>query len=992
MRRIQRSSLNPYLPFALKKGSFPQTIFLFPAAFYLMMLRPVPVLRFLTSALLLAATFLPGTTQAVDAIPLPQENSDIAADPAVKWGILENGLRYVLLPNAEPPNRVSMRLFVDAGSLMENDDQQGLAHFLEHMAFNGTKNFPAGEMVEYFQRLGMGFGNHTNAHTSFNETVYKLELPTSEVPMMDEGLKLLRDYADGMLLLPDEIDGERGIILSEKRTRDSVDWRTFVEQIKFALPDQLLAKRMPIGTEEVITGAPRERFVEFYENWYTPNRMAVIVVGDIKVEEIEKLISNHFADMAVRERRPAPPMGQMSKRGFATHYHHEKEAGQTSVSIESLKPRIDPPDNSERRLYDLQLMIASQIVNRRLERIAKAEDSPISSANMHAGDFYDLGFALTNSIEADCKPENWQKALSLIEQELRQAIQFGFTESELTEVKANISQMYEESAKQMATRQSKSLADQIASRLGSRRIFTSPAEDLPRVTAALKEVTVESCREHLAGLWETANETLVLVSGNAVIEDPIAAITSAYQASQAVAVKAPEEKTVAEFAYDTLPEPGKVANRTEVEDLAVTQLTFANNVHVNLKVTDFEDDVVYVKARIGAGLITEKIPGLSFLLGSIFTNGGLEAHNHDDLQALFAGKSVDVNFGIDDDAFTLAGQTSPDFLADQLTLMRAYVTNPGFREESLTEFRRALDSIYQQLDRTPGGFAQDAVAEFLHSGDTRFGYPPRKAVEALTIDQAKEWLLPDLASGYCELTLVGDFDKTAAIELLAKTFGNLPERAVKKPDYTAERIVKFPAAGSREFLFDSVIPKGMAVVQWPTLDIFQIEKTRRLGMLSAILDDRLRVKIREELGDAYSPFAHNLPSDTWTDYGYLFASVTVDPAQSTPVIKVITEIAKDLATGKRITADELDRAKKPQVTSIEEMRRTNRYWLSSVLESSQEYPERLAWSRTFVDDYKNITVEDVNALAAEFLKESTQVSVVIKPDPSAKSEDSAGKE
>ena len=941
-----------------------------------MMLRTV-------SLLCLFATGLPRLLTAADAIPLPQEGSDIPADPAVKWGVLKNGLRYAILPNTEPPNRVSMRLFVDAGSLMENDDQQGLAHFLEHMAFNGTKNFPPGEMVEYFQRLGMGFGNHTNAHTSFNETVYKLELPKTDAAMLDEGMKLLRDYADGMLLLPDEIDDERGIILSEKRTRDSVSWRTFVEQIKFAFPGQSISSRMPIGTDEVISSAPRERFVEFYENWYTPNRMAVIVVGDVEVAAIEKLVSTHFASMAVREKRATPPMGEMSKRTFASHYHHEVEAGETSVSIEVLKPRVDPPDNGERRLFDLNLMIASQMIDRRLERIAKADDAPISGASMSAGDFFDLGFALYSSIEADCKAENWEKAIAVIEQELRRAIEHGFTASELAEARANIQRMYEDAAKQMGTRQSRELADQIAGRLGSRRIFTSPADDLPRVTASLEAITLESCREHLAGLWGSANETLVLVSGNAVIADPLPTIEAAYKGSQAIAVTAPENKAVGEFAYGKLPEPGKVAERKEVDDLAITQLRFENNVRVNLKVTDFEDETVYVKARIGSGLITEKVAGLSFLLGSTFTNGGLEAHSQDDLQALFAGKSVEVNFSVDDDAFTLAGQTTPAGLDDQLKLMRAYVTNPGFREEAVTEFKRALDYLYQQLERTPGGFAQDEVAQFLHSGDARFGYPPRPAVESLTTAQAKEWIMPELAGGYCEITIVGSFDKEAAIAQLAATFGNLAERAAKKPDYTAERLVKFPAGTTKEFLFDSEIPKAMAVVQWPTIDIFDIEKTRRLGMLSAIIDDRLRVKIREELGDAYSPFAHNLPSDTWTHYGYLFASVTIDPAQAGPVTEVVTEIAKDLATGNSITADELERAKKPQVTSIEEMRRTNRYWMSSVMESSQEYPARLDWSRSFVDDYQNITVDEVNALAAEFLKSDKQVNVIIKPAPVA---------
>ncbi|MDA7921668.1 insulinase family protein [Verrucomicrobiales bacterium] len=933
-------------------------------------------------ALLLTCFCHPAFSQekpASNPIPLPHETSDIPHDKSVTWGLLDNGLRYAILPNEEPPNRVSMRLFVDAGSLMEADNQQGLAHFLEHMAFNGTTNFPAGEMVEYFQRLGMGFGNHTNAHTSFNETVYKLELPNSEAKMLDEGMTLIRDYADGMKLLPDEIDDERGIILSEKRTRDSVGWRTFVDQMKFAFPNLRVSSRMPIGTEEVISNAPRERFVEFYENWYTANRMAVIIVGDVKTDDMEALIKKHFGDMATREKRPTPEMGELASRGFATNYHYEKEAGEASVSIEALTPRINPPDNSERRLQDLQLMIASQIVNRRLDRIAKQEDSPISSANMHVGDFFDLGFSLYSSIDADCKPENWEKSVALIEQELRKALEFGFTAGEFKEVTANIMQMYEDAAKQMGTRQSKDLANQLVSRLGQRRIFTSPADDLPRITETLNSISADSCKAELKNLWSTANETLVLLSGNAVVEDAEAAIEAAYNESLKTEVSPPEDKTVDKFAYSELPEAGKIKDRKETEDLEVTQIHFNNNVRANLKVTDYEDEKIYVKARIGAGRLTEPTPGLAYFLDSIFTAGGLEAHSQDDLQQLFAGESVGVGFGVDDDAFTFTGQTTPEDLRKELELMRAFITNPGFREEAATEFKRGLDYVFQQLERTPGGFAQDEVAKFLHSGDERFGFPDRSVIEALTIEQAKAWLMPDLSGGYLEISIVGDIDKEEAINQLAATFGNLDTRAEKKPPYQKERVVAFPGAATKEFLFDSEIPKAMAVTHWPTVSIYDIKKTRRIGMLGAVLDDRLRVKIREELGDAYSPFAHNFPSDTWTDYGYLFASVTVDPSQTESVTKVITEIADTLAKGDAITADELERAKKPQVTSIEEMRRTNRYWLGSVLEASQEYPERLDWSRSFVDDYKNITVEEVNALATEFLKSDQQVSVAIKP-------------
>ncbi|MEM7603091.1 MAG: insulinase family protein, partial [Verrucomicrobiota bacterium] len=671
------------------------------------------------------------------------------------------------------------------------------------------------EMVEYFQRLGMGFGNHTNAHTSFNETVYKLELPNTETEIIDEGMKLLRDYADGMLLLPDEIEDERGIILSEKRDRDSVGWRTFVEQIKFAIPDIRVSKRMPIGIEEVITSAPRERFIEFYENWYTPNRMAIIVVGDIEVAAVEEIISKYFEDLPAREKRPSPEMGSLSSRGLATHFHHEEEAGETSVSIETTIPRVNPPDNQERRELDLKLMLASRMMDRRLERISKGENSPFSSANMHAGDFYDLGFALYSSISADCKPENWEPSLKLIEQELRRALEFGFTEGEFNESKAVINRMYEDAAKQMGTRKSRDLANQIARRIGTRRIFTSPADDLLRIQDALESITIASCHEALLNLWDEASETLIYVSGNAVIDDAGAAIAAAYETSQEIAVSAPEAQEVSEFAYSDLPDPGAVAEENQIEDISVTQLKFENNVRVNLKVTDFEDETVHVKARFGSGLLTEPKPGLSFLLSSIFTKGGLEAHSEDELKQIFAGESVNVGFGVDDDAFTLSGKTNPEDLTTQLTMMRAYFTNPGFREEATTEFMRALDYIYQQLERTPGGFAQDEVALFLHGGDERFGYPPRAQVESLTTEDAKSWIAPALSGGYLEISIVGSFDKAAATESLAATFGNLPERANAKPDYVEERLVEFPASTEKLFEFNSEIPKGMAVVHWP---------------------------------------------------------------------------------------------------------------------------------------------------------------------------------
>ncbi len=923
------------------------------------------------------------TTEVMSPVPVAHESSDIPVDPKIVWGVLENGMRYAILPNPEPPGRLSLRLHVDAGSLMEKENQRGLAHFLEHMAFNGTTHFEPGEMVQYFQRLGMGFGNHTNAHVSFNETVYKLELPNAEEKTLDESFKLLRDYADGMRLLPEEIEQERGIILSEKRSRDSVGWRTFVEQIRFAFPEHLISTRMPIGIEEVIENAPRERFVEFYRDWYTPNRMVLIAVGDTEVETIQTMIDSYFGDLPGRKKTPLPDLGHPSNRGFATHYHHEDEAGETSVSIESYSPPSGEGDTWSTRSTSLRRNLATLMLNRRLERIAREETSPISSGSVHAGDLYDLGFATYASMDADCKPENWEAALSLIEQELRRSLEHGFTEAELAEAAANTLNFFEDAADQADTRISRDLADALSRAVGNRQVFSHPRAELEWASSELQSITAAQVLEAWRELWSEQAETVVFVSGNVEIEDAGSTIASVYRESGSVAVAAPEIRETAAFAYSDLPDPGEIIERKEIEDLGVTQIRFGNQVRMNLKVTDFEKDTVHVRIRIGAGLVVEpkEKPGLSTFVSNTFSGGGLEAHSEDELKRIFAGKTVGGRLTVTDDAFTLSGTTTPDDLGDQLALMRAYVTAPGFREEAATEFRRRLDSYYQQLERTAQGVSQDEGAHHLHGGDPRFGYPDRPVLESRTMEEAREWLSPHLETAYLELTLVGDFDKEAAIETAARTFGNLPPRDETKPAFTEERKVSFPEGGEIEFTFPSEIPKALTLVYWPTTDMFDIEKSRRLGILGAVIDDRLRVKVREELGDAYSPFAHHIPSDTWKDYGYLMAAITVDPEQIDSVAKVVGEIGAELASGDSVTPDELDRAKKPIISSIEEMRRTNRYWMGSVLESSQEYPQRLDWARSFVEDYRSITLEEVNSLAKKYLDGDDSVTIKIRPVP-----------
>ena len=472
-----------------------------------------------------------------------------------------------------------------------------------------------------------------------------------------------------------------------------------------------------------------------------------------------------------------------------------------------------------------------------------------------------------------------------------------------------------------------------------------------------------------------------MVTGNLELENANDTILAAFNESQAIAVEPPAVIEDKAFAYSELPESGKITEKNVIEDLEVTQLTLENGVRVNLKVTDFEDETIYVKARFGGGRMVEPKDkaGLAFFASNVFSDGGLGAHDIDQIRRLYAGVTASVRFGVEDDSFALSGKTNSDDLHQQLLLMRAYFTDPGYRPEAATLFRRGLDQIYQQINRTPQGVMQSGVSRFLHSEDPRFGFPVKADMEKLTEQDVQAWLEKPLASDYLELTIVGDFDMEKMMAEVLATFGNLSKRDAEKASYDKERIVAFPrGADGQVFDVETAIPKAMPLVYWPTVDIWDIKRTRRLSVLALVLDDRLRKKVREELGDAYSPFAHNLPSDAFKNYGYMFASVTAKPDQAEMLIDVVKEIGIGLSKGS-ITEDELERAKKPQINKIEEYRRTNRYWMNSVLQSSQEYPERLDWARNFILDYQAIQLDEVNELAKKYLTGDKALTVLIKP-------------
>lgn len=915
-------------------------------------------------------------------LPFPQAESDLKPDPAAVFGTLPNGLRYVIRPNAMPKDRVSLRLVVAAGSLEEKKDQQGLAHFLEHMAFNGSTHFAPGTLVELLQRMGMSFGADTNASTGFDRTIFQLELPDTKPATIAEGLQIFGDYAGHLLLRPQDMNKERGIILSEKRTRDSIGYRTIVAQLGFMLRGSRIPERWPIGKTAIIEHAQRPQLLDFYNTWYRPRLISVVVVGDIDPAAVRKQIVATFSPLAPRApARPKPSLGHLDlahDKGVLVFHHAEAEAPDTTVTIGTVRRYHHEPDTAANRLKYLPRTLADAMINQRLSILAKKKGAPFTDGSADADEAFD--FYHETSMSLTCRGRQWAAALAVADHELRRALEYGFQPAELRQVVADFRNGLEQAAKSAPTRFSPSIAGEIADSLVDRNVYTSPAQDLALFGPALERVTPAECLAALREAWK-APDQLVMVTGNAAIPgNDLAAIRAVYEKAHAVAVSAPPKITSDTWAYTNFGPPGRVVKRKYIKDLGITLVQFANGVRLNIKKTDFEANRIRLNLRVGNGELTEprNEPGLAAYTNQTFVAGGLGKASEDDLERILAGHTVGASFGVGGDAFVSQGMTNRQDLLLELQLMTARITDPGYRPEAARVARKAIDQLYLSLEHTLSGPFTLDVARLLASGDPRFGLPSKQVMLQRNLAEEKAWLTPELAHGYIELAIVGDLNVDQTIEAVARTLGALPPRDPRR-HLRKLRQVKFPSTPiARSYAIPTKIPKGIVAIYWPTTDGLRIHRTRRLTLLGLVLSDRLRVKVREQLGDAYSPNAGNDPSDTYPGYGYMLADVIVAPPKAQVVANAVVDLGKELAA-KGVTADELERAKLPVLTSLRESARTNQYWLDAVLNRAQERPQQLEWARTRYSDIKSITTADLDALAKKYLEPNRASRVIVIP-------------
>lgn len=905
------------------------------------------------------------------------DKSNIAPDATVRFGVLPNGMKYAVMRNATPLHSASVRLRFDVGRTAEADDQQGLAHFIEHMAFNGSTRIPEGEMIKLLERNGLAFGADTNASTDFSETIYKLDLPQVNDAIVDTSLLLMRETASELLFDKAAIDRERGIILSEDRVRNTFGRRKLVDQFKFLFPGTPIANRIT-GLEAVVRGAPPERLRDLYDRFYTPERATLVVVGDIDPAVIEAKIVTKFGDWRGKKRHDGDPVaGTVNpKRGFSIGTFVDPDVP-TSIEIAALKPFQKRTDTVQKRKDDLITGLANTMLNRRLARIARSADSPFASADASSASLYSTAEIAEISVTA--KDRDWKRALAAGEQELRRALQHGFTEAELREQLSNYRTALKNAVTQASTRQSAGLANGLIANVENESVFSDPQSALSRFELIEKSISASEVTAKFREIWQ-GTQPLIYVSHNSPIMDAEKSIVRQWADSTAVAVLPYAASENKQFAHTNFGPAGTVAGDKRITDFDIRSIRFSNNVMLNLKKTDFEKGRVRISLRLGGGLLElpKNYAGQSLFMSSFFGAGGTAAHSADELQSILAGKAVSGGISVGTDAFEAYKSTTPDDLELQLQLLTAFIVAPGFRTEAEAQWRAAVDVFIPQLESNPQGVAQRDVGRILASGDERFGIPTAETLKARSFSELKPMIEKSFASGPLEIAIVGDIDEAAAIALVAKTFGALPVRAATRPDYGKKERVRFPASAAPVTLRHGGKPnQGLVQVHWPTTDDKDAKLEATLDVLSEVMGLMMLEELREKLGATYSPNASSFMSGSFKGYGFFSATSSTEPQTMDTVFTSIDKIAASL--GKvPVSEDMLKRARAPMLERLMRRKRENGYWLG-IADEAQTDLKGLDDVRKMQSQLESITVRDLRMAAKKYLLPKTALRIRIEP-------------
>lgn len=852
-------------------------------------------------------------------------------DSAVKTGKLPNGITYFIRENKRPANRVAMRLAVNAAAIQEDDNQRGLAHFIEHMAFNGSEHFKPGELVSFLESIGARFGPHVNASTSFDETVYMLEIPTDRPGYVDRGMTVLQDFAAGISFLPEEVEKERGVVLEEWRGRLGAGSRLTDKQLPVIFQGSRYAERLPIGVPDILRTAPRERLLSFYQKWYRPDRMAVVIVGDLPVAEAEKLVVSHFSGIpaakgSVAEVDARVPPHKDTLINMAT----DPEAQGWSVSVE-YKHQADQDETVRGYRKSLAENLVSQMFSLRLSDLSRRPNAPFIGAQAGTSS---IGRALDLfEIEAVVPEGKITEGLGALMTEAKRVQQYGFSNEELARAKAALLAGYERAYRERDTTESASYASEYVRHFLAREPIPGMEVEYRIAATYLPTITNQEITALTKELITEENRVVLGVAPEK--KDAPVPTADTMRAALARAAAAPVEPwtdpTTNRALVEKPPTPGKVTGRRTIPEIGATVLTLSNGVDVWLKPTDFKNDQILFSAYApgGTSLVPEKDYKSASLATAMVGVGGMGGLNPIELSKLLAGKIAQVSPSIGDYTQGVNGSSTPKDLETALQLDYLVFTAPNMTAETFDLLKRRLAASLQNRDQNPRVLFGEKAEQVNTSNHYSASPLKPEDVNTLSLDTMKSFYASRFSNA-ADFTFffVGAFTENDITPLLEKWVASLPSTGTRS-SAAKDMGVKFPAAVVKEEVKKGKEPASQTLLSFfadPGFDEFEMHRLRAAG---AVLDIRLREILREELGGTYGVSVGFSNSPPLKGYGMNQIQFGSAPENVDKLVNAALKEIERLKT-EGPGADDVAKVKELERRDLETNAKQNSYWLGSM--------------------------------------------------------------
>lgn len=943
------------------------------------------------AALLALAGVPAGAQQAVSTgahdVPL---TAPVPVDPRITVGTLPNGMRYYIRKNTQPAGRAELRLAVKAGSILEDDDQLGLAHFVEHMAFNGTEHFPKQDVVAFLQSTGMRFGAHINANTSFDQTIYLLQIPTDKPEVIDRSLLILEDWARAVSFEPEEIDKERGVILEEWRTGLGAGSRMLEQQLPVLLKGSRYAERMPIGKPDILRTFSYDRLKKFYTDWYRPDLMAVIVVGDFDPAVVEPMIRAHFSQIPMpASPRPRPNYEVPDHPGTRFTVVTDPEASRTTVSVSNTMAARDQTTVGAYRQGTLERTF-SGLLNARLSELAQKPDAPYLDAGTSRSLFVRTAeMTVLNALVADGGVE---KALAALFAETNRVAQFGFTQTELDRYRQAIMQSYAQLASTREEHLSDSLADEFVRNFMQDEPIPGIAYENALVQRFMPEITLAEVNA-LARDWMPDRNRVVAVSApkrEGVTVPNETALAAVIKSGGGDKLTAYVDTVSAKPLLDPLPKPGKIANTatkgspaaasaSAAAGAGITEWTLSNGVRVVLQPTKFKSDEILFNAFSpgGTSLAADKDFVPAEFADQVVAQGGLGSLSSLDLGKKLTGKSAIVRAEIDDMSEGLSGRSLGRDLETMFQLIYLTFTQPRADTEAFTVMKSQLQAVLANRQARPEAAFADALNGAVSQDHLR-ARPMSPEVLAQMDLQKSMAFYKDRFADASDFTFVfvGSFDLATMRPLVERYLGSLP--SLKRKEAGRDVGIRPPSGIVEKTVTKGREPRSQVGIVFS--GPFKNTRQDRLVVrtLADTLEGSLQRVLREDLGGTYGvsvePSYQRRPVEEYR----LTISFACDPARTNDLVKALFSVVDEFKEGGP-SSGQLADVRAALVRDLETDTQQNGFTLRQLV-NAYEYGDDIPDKTKLRESYDALTPSIIRDAARTYLDTNRYVKVVLMPE------------